>query len=747
MRNEIQVAGQQTGIKLRPYEHHAKYYETDQMGIIHHSNYVKWMEEARMDLMDQMGLSYKQMEEMEIISPVLSIAVEYHSMVHFDDTVVIQTKLVKYNGIKMEVEYVMTDKETGELRTTARSSHCFLNRSGKPISLKRSYPELDTKFFEGGHAMIPERLAALRQEMEKRDIAVYIVPTADFHESEYVGEYFKARRFITGFTGSAGTAVITRTKAGLWTDGRYFVQAAKQLEGTTVTLYRMGEEHVPTVDEYVEQTLKEGETIGFDGRVVNGRWGAKLQQIAEKKHGKLYVQEDLIGQIWKDRPPMSKEPVWILDEAYSGRSTKDKLAAVREKMKEKGAEVHLLASLYDIAWLLNVRGNDISYVPVVLSYLALTQEQCIWFLQEEVVDDTLREYLQKNGITTRPYEAFYEYVKTLENQTILLNRAVVNTKICNNLPESAQMIDAEDPTLEMKAVKNETEISNTRKAHVKDAVAMCRFMYWLKKNVGKIPMTEISASDYLESLRREQEGLLDLSFDTICGYADHGAIVHYAATPESDVPLKPEGLLLVDSGGHYLEGTTDITRTFALGPVTEEMKADFTRVCRSNMNLANARFLYGCSGMNLDIIAREPFWEAGLDFKHGTGHGVGYVLNVHEGPNAFRYKGTEDRPGGAVFEEGMVTTDEPGIYIEGKYGIRLENELVCQKGEKNEYGQFMYFENLTYVPFDLDAIDPKQMTEVEKKRLNDYHANVYKVVSPYLQGEELAWLKEATRAI
>ena len=663
MRNEIQVAGQQTGIKLRPYEHHAKYYETDQMGIIHHSNYVKWMEEARMDLMDQMGLSYKQMEEMEIISPVLSIAVEYHSMVHFDDTVVIQTKLVKYNGIKMEVEYVMTDKETGELRTTARSSHCFLNRSGKPISLKRSYPELDTKFFE----------------MKE---AVYIVPTADFHESEYVGEYFKARRFITGFTGSAGTAVITRTKAGLWTDGRYFVQAAKQLEGTTVTLYRMGEEDVPTVDEYVEQTLKEGGTIGFDGRVVNGRWGAKLQQIAEKKHGKLYVQEDLIGQIWKDRPPMSKEPVWILDEAYSGRSTKDKLAAVREKMKEKGAEVHLLASLYDIAWLLNVRGNDISYVPVVLSYLALTQEQCIWFLQEEVVDDTLREYLQKNGITTRPYEAFYEYVKTLENQTILLNRAVVNTKICNNLPESAQMIDAEDPTLEMKAVKNETEISNTRKAHVKDAVAMCRFMYWLKKNVGKIPMTEISASDYLESLRREQEGLLDLSFDTICGYADHGAIVHYAATPESDVPLKPEGLLLVDSGGHYLEGTTDITRTFALGPVTEEMKADFTRVCRSNMNLANARFLYGCSGMNLDIIAREPFWEAGLDFKHGTGHGVGYVLNVHEGPNAFRYKGTEDRPGGAVFEEGMVTTDEPGIYIEGKYGIRLENELVCQKGEK-----------------------------------------------------------------
>lgn len=595
--------------------------------------------------------------------------------------------------------------------------------------------------------MIPERLAVLRQEMKTRNIAVYVVPTADFHESEYVGEHFKARRFITGFTGSAGTAVITQKEAGLWTDGRYFVQAAKQLEGTTVTLYRMGEEGVPTVDEYIAQTLQNGEVIGFDGRVVNARWGKKLQKIAEEKHGSLYVEEDLIDLIWKDRPPMAKEPVWILDEKYSGQSTADKLKAVRKKMKEAGAKVHLLASLYDISWLLNVRGNDISYVPVVLSYLALTQDACIWFVQEEVLDVKVRSYLKENGITTQPYHAFYEYVKSLEDSSILLNPAVVNTRIYNSIPKSAEIIEAEDPSLVMKAVKNPVEIENTRKAHVKDAVAMCKFMYWLKNNVGKLPMTEISASDYLAELRGQQEGLLDLSFDTICGYAEHGAIVHYAATPESDVALKPEGLLLVDSGGHYLEGTTDITRTFALGPVTDEMKADYTRVCRSNMNLANARFLYGCSGMNLDIIAREPFWEAGLDFKHGTGHGVGYVLNVHEGPNAFRYKGTEDRPGGMVFEEGMVTTDEPGIYIEGKYGIRLENELVCRKGEKNAYGQFMYFENLTYVPFDLDAIDPSQMTDVEKKRLNEYHANVCKVVSPYLEGDELAWLKEATRAI
>lgn len=595
--------------------------------------------------------------------------------------------------------------------------------------------------------MIPERLAALRQKMKEKNIAVYVVPTADFHESEYVGEHFKARRFITGFTGSAGTAVITQKEAGLWTDGRYFVQAAKQLEGTTVTLYRMGEEGVPTVDEYIAQNLQEGEVIGFDGRVVNARWGKKLQEIAEEKHGSLYVEEDLIDKIWMDRPPMAKEPVWILEEKYSGKSTKEKLNAVREKMKEAKADVHLLASLYDISWLLNVRGNDISYVPVVLSYLALTENECIWFVQEDVLDENVRSYLRENAITTKPYHAFYEYVKTLENRKVLLNPAVINTRIYNSIPKSADIIEAEDPSLMMKAVKNPVEIENTRNAHVKDAVAMCKFMYWLKQNVGKQEMTEISAADHLAELRAQQEGFLDLSFDTICGYADHGAIVHYAATPESDVKLKPEGLLLVDSGGHYLEGTTDITRTFALGPVTDEMKADFTRVCRANMNLANARFLYGCSGMNLDVIAREPFWEAGLDFKHGTGHGVGYILNVHEGPNAFRYKGTPDRPGGTVFEEGMVTTDEPGIYIEGKYGIRLENELVCRKGEKNTYGQFMYFENLTYVPFDLDAIDPDQMTGVEKKRLNDYHANVYKVVSPYLEGEELAWLKEATRAI
>ena len=596
--------------------------------------------------------------------------------------------------------------------------------------------------------MITDRLAGLREEMAKRNIAVYIVPTADFHDSEYVGEHFKARQFITGFTGSAGTAVITMKEAGLWTDGRYFVQAAQQLEGTTVELRKIGEEGVPTIEEYLEQTLSDGDIIGFDGRVVDGAWGAKLLEIAQKKNGGVYVDEDLIDIIWEDRPAMPKEPVMIFDIKYAGKDTKDKLADVRAVMEKKGADVHLISSLYDIAWLLNVRGGDISYVPVVLSYLYITKEDCIWFLNEELVTAELKNYLDKYGITTRPYDSFYDFIKIISpKKKVLMDKSVANYRICSSIPEGVDVIDEQDPTVLMKAIKNDVELANTREAHRKDAIAMIKFMYWLKTNVGKIPMTEISVSDYLEQLRSQQEGFLDLSFDTICGYAHHGAIVHYSATPESDIELKPEGFLLVDSGGHYLEGTTDITRTFALGEVTDEMKSDFTRVFRSHTNLANARFKYGCTGLNLDILARAPFWDIDMDYNHGTGHGVGNVLNVHEGPNGFRWKESPDRSEGSILEEGMITTDEPGIYIEGKYGIRTENELICRKGVKNEFGQYMYFENLTYVPIDLDAIDPAQMTSVEIKHLNDYHAMVYEKMSPYFEGEELEFLKKYTRAI
>ena len=596
--------------------------------------------------------------------------------------------------------------------------------------------------------MIPERLTALREEMKRRNIDIYVVPTADFHESEYVGEHFKARKFITGFTGSAGTAVITLKEAGLWTDGRYFVQAEKQLEGSTVTLYRMAEEGVPAVEEFVKDKLPQGGCIGFDGRTVNGAWGEKFAAIAEEKGGSLSVGEDLINLIWTDRPELSRAPLFILEEKYSGKSTAEKIKDVRAKMAEEGADVHILTSLCNIAWLLNIRGGDIQSVPVVLSYLVLTKDQCIWFLQEEVVDDAIRAYLNENHIETRPYDAIYTYVPTIpESAVVLMNKSGVNYRICNELNKNIQVINKPNPTELMKAVKNPVEVDNTRLEHVKDGVAVTKFMYWLKTNIGKIPMTEISASDYLEARRREQENFIDLSFTTISAYGANAAMMHYSATPESNTGLKPEGFLLVDSGGHYYEGTTDITRTFVLGPISDEMKQHFTAVCRSNMKLANAKFLYGACGLNLDILARGPLWDMGIDYKCGTGHGVGYILNVHEGPNGFRWKIVPERHDSGVLEEGMITTDEPGVYLEGKYGIRTENELVCRKAEKNEYGQFMEFENITYAPIDLDGIDPEQMSPREKQMLNDYHKKVYEVLSPYMTEEENEWLKKYTRAI
>ena len=419
-------------------------------------------------------------------------------------------------------------------------------------------------------------------------------------------------------------------------------------------------------------------------------------------------------------------------------------------MKENDADAHIISSLYDIAWILNIRGDDIRYVPVFLSYMIITDSSCLLFIQESQVTDEIKEYLLSINVSILPYESFFDYLKTSDSlKNIMLDERMVSYKTINSLPESANIINQPNPSNLLKAVKNPVEIENTRKAHLKDAVAMCKFMYWIKTNVsnGDTTITEMSASDYLEGLRREQEGFIELSFETICGFNAHGAIIHYAVDENTDIPIENNGLLLVDSGGHYLEGTTDITRTFALGQLSDEMKRDFTLVVRSNLNLANVRFLKGCSGLNLDVIARQPFWEAGKDFKHGTGHGVGHILNVHEGPNAFRWRMSAGRTECTALEEGMITTDEPGLYIEGEYGIRIENELLCRLGQKNEFGQFMYFENLTYVPIDLDAIEPELMTPTEKKYLNEYHREVYDKVSPFLNDEEREFLKEYTREI
>ncbi len=596
--------------------------------------------------------------------------------------------------------------------------------------------------------MIKERLKQLREKMEERGIDIYVVPTSDFHESEYVGEHFKARKFITGFTGSAGTAVITKAEAGLWTDGRYFIQAAAQLEGSTVELYKMGIEGVPTVTEFIKDKLPENGCIGFDGRVVNGKLGSDFQTIASEKSGKLYVEEDLIDIIWADRPALPKEPAFVLEEKYAGKSVADKLADVREKMKEAGADAHIITSLDDTAWLLNVRGGDISHFPVVLSFTVVTMDSCHWFLNKEVLNDSVKEYLDKNQIVTGDYNEIYDFVGSLKEDTVvLMDKSCVNFRICHSLNENIKIVDKKNPTQLMKAMKNATEIDNIRKAHIKDGVAFTKFMYWLKKNIGKMEITEISASDYLEDRRREQEGFIDLSFDTISAYGSNAAMMHYSATEESNAVLQTKGFLLVDSGGHYYEGSTDITRTMSLGELTEEEKLYFTTVARSNLNLAAAKFLYGCSGQNLDILSRGPLWNMGMDYRCGTGHGIGYLLNVHEGPNGFRWKIVPERNDSAVLEAGMVTTDEPGVYIEGKFGIRTENELICYEAEKNEYGQFMAFENVTYAPIDLDAIIPEEMTGREKKLLNDYHKMVYEKLSPYMTEEENEWLKEYTRAI
>lgn len=595
--------------------------------------------------------------------------------------------------------------------------------------------------------MIQKRLEALRSEMKKRGITVYVVPTSDFHQSEYVGEYFKARKYMTGFTGSAGTAVITMKEAGLWTDGRYFIQAAAQLEGSGVTLFRMGEEGVPKVEEYVEEQLEKGGCIGFDGRVMDAKAGKKYAEIAEKKEGSLYVTEDLVDIIWTERPSLPAHKVWILEQEYAGMSTEEKLSQVREQMKQEGADVHILASLYDIAWLLNLRGDDIDHVPVFLSFVAVEEKQTTLFINQEILDDKVKKYLKDNQIQVEDYEKIYAYAENLKDNKVLMSLEEVNYRIAENVQKHSQIVDAPNPSLLLKSIKNETELENTRIAHLKDAVAVTKFMYWLKTNIGKKEITEISASDYLEDLRKEQEHFLDVSFDTICAYGANAAMMHYSASEESNAVLKPEGFLLVDSGGHYLEGTTDITRTFALGELSYEQKKHFTAVCRSNLNLANAKFLYGCSGINLDILARGPLWDMGIDYRCGTGHGVGHILNVHEGPNGFRWRIVQERNDSGKLEAGMITTDEPGVYLEGAYGIRLENELICVKDEKNEYGQFMKFENITYVPMDLDAILPEEMTFREKQELNEYHQMVYEKISPYLNEEERDWLKEYTRAI
>lgn len=592
-----------------------------------------------------------------------------------------------------------------------------------------------------------ERLKALRGLMKQRGIDVYLIPTSDFHESEYVGDHFKCREFLTGFTGSAGTAVVTAKEAGMWTDGRYFVQAAKQLEGSGFTLQKMGQDGVPSVNEYLQKIMPQGGVLGFDGRVVNSQLAKELEELLEEKQVSFSCEEDLVGQIWENRQDLPARPVWILDEKYAGKTAEQKIGELRKAMDENHANVHVLTTLDDIVWLLNIRGGDVPHNPVVLSYIVMTKKDCFLFINEKTLDDEVKAYLEELQVTIKPYNDIYEFIKSFRGERVLLERSRVNYAIINSLDSSNKVIDKMNPTVMAKAVKNPVEVENERQAHIKDGVAVTKFMYWLKKNVGTIPMTEISVSDYLESLRKEQEGYLEDSFTTISAYGENAAMCHYSATPESNKIIEPRGLYLVDSGGQYYEGTTDITRTIAVGPVTDEEREHFTLVAMSMLRLGHAKFLYGCRGLSLDYAARQPLWERGLNYDHGTGHGVGYLLNVHERPNGIRFKMVPERMDSAVIEEGMICSDEPGIYIEGSHGIRTENLIVSKKAEKNSYGQFMEFEFLTFVPIDLDALDVSLMEKRDIGYLNEYHRQVYEKISPYLTEEERQWLRKATREV
>lgn len=593
--------------------------------------------------------------------------------------------------------------------------------------------------------MIAERLEALRAKMKECGVDAYLVPTSDFHESEYVGPYFKCRAYITGFTGSAGTAVITADEARLWTDGRYFVQAAKELAGTGVALMKMGQEGVPTVEEYLRSSMGPGMKLGFDGRVVNELLGETLEE--QLPGVEILYDRDLIGEIWTDRPALPAEPVWILEEKYAGESAVDRIAKVRRRMEELGATAHVLTALDDIVWMLNIRGNDIPCNPVVLSYLVLTEEGGHLFIQEKALSREVSKYLEGLGMELHPYDAVYAFVKEMKGGKILLEKSHVNYTICRSLAQENTLIDAMNPASPLKAVKNPVEMENIRRAHIKDGVAVTKYIYWLKKNIGKIPMDELSVAEKLESLRKEQEGYIEPSFETISAYGANAAMCHYQPTQEDHAKLKAEGFYLVDSGGQYFEGTTDITRTVVLGPLTEEQKEHFTITAMGTLRLGNAKFLHGCVGVNLDYLARGAFWERGLDFNHGTGHGVGYLLNVHERPNGVRWRMVPERMDSAVLEEGMLTSDEPGIYIEGSHGIRTENLMLCRKAEKNQYGQFMRFEFVTFAPIDLDGIDTRHMEQRDVELLNTYHKDVYEKISPYLTEEERAWLKEYTRPL
>lgn len=583
----------------------------------------------------------------------------------------------------------------------------------------------------------------LKALMKEREIDFYIIPSNDYHQSEYVEDYFKCREWLSGFTGSAGVIVVSQEEVGLWTDGRYFTQAENQLKGNGIKLFKMGEEGVVTYSQYIIKNIKVGDTLGFDSKVLATSIVLGFEKDLIEKKIKLNGDYDLVGELWENRPALSQSEVFILEEKYSGESTESKLGRIRNIIEKENCDINILTSLDDIAWIFNLRGSDVKNNPVNLAYAVITIDRAVLYINERKLNSKVERYLYENNIEVRDYFEIYEDMERISNSNIImmdLNK--VNYDIYRKLNPGIKIVNKENPSTLMKACKNATELQNLRNSHIKDGVAVTKFMYWLKNNIGKENITELSATKKLESLRKEQELYIGPSFDTIAAYEVNAAMMHYKASEISDKRLEAKNMFLVDSGGQYYDGTTDVTRTFILGECSEEMKEHFTLVLKGMINLSKVKFLYGVTGTNLDILARQALWNIGIDYKCGTGHGIGFLLNVHEGPHGIRVQYNSQK-----LEEGMIVTNEPGVYIAGSHGIRLENELLVLKNEKTDFGQFMKFETITYVPLDLDGIKKELLSLEEIEFLNDYHKMLYEKIAPYLNDDEKEWLKRYTREL
>lgn len=579
-----------------------------------------------------------------------------------------------------------------------------------------------------------------QQLLKDKNIQFYIVPTDDDHQSETVGDYYQARAYLSGFTGSAGTLLVMQDEAYLWTDGRYFIQAAKELyEG--ITLMKSGQKGVPTLLEFLKDHVQKQDTIAFDGQTMTCQFVLDMEKEIQVPYHIECI--DLMEDYWKDRPQRSCEKAFLYDIQYHGLSTHQKIEKIVDVMKEHHCDAHIMTTLDDIAWTFNIRGNDIPCSPTVLAFALITLDQSYLYLQKGSYDLEMVKAFQKENVIIKEYLDIYQDARQLKGR-VLLSQAHINYALYQCL--DCEIVNQMNPSQMMKAIKNDVEIENSKNAHIKDGVAMTKFMYWLKKNYGKIPMDEMSISHQVLQFRQQQDLFIEPSFTTICAWKDNAALMHYHPTENQYTTLDQDGMLLIDSGGQYMDGTTDITRTFVLGHITDMQKKHFTMVLQGMLTLQNAHFLYGCTGQSLDILARSPMWSEDIDYQCGTGHGVGHLLNVHEGPQGFRYK-LRSLSENITLEPGMNITDEPGIYLEGQYGIRIENELLCVKGTENEYGQFLHFEPLTFVPIDLDAVEVSLLSPKEKNWLNQYHQEVYEKISPYLTDKEKDWLKEYTRVI